>query len=118
MSERSTLLLCAYVLVLSTAAWYTQSQQLVWSVGLISCLAFIGRAGTCKRCGQWVAVAHKKAIAQVSMPRIADQAVATRPRPVAEPAKVRPTNAARKPQVPPGKRSVPVLRFAGRVDHV
>ncbi len=120
MNERPTLWLCAYVLLLSTAAWATQSQQLVWSVGGLSALAFIGRAGTCRDCGQWVAVAHEHVATRVLMPRVADQAVAVRP--VAEPPlPVRPPNATRKPKLPPGppgKRPVPILRFAGRIDHV
>lgn len=118
MATRPLLYLCAYVLVLSTAAWATQSQQMVWGVGLLSALAFVGRAGTCRDCGQWVAVAHKPFV-PAPMPRIPNQAVAARP--VVDP----PTELAltsritpRKPHLVQGKRAVPVLRFAGRIDHV
>lgn len=118
MPTRPLLYLCAYVLVLSIAAWVTQSQQMVWSVGLLSALAFVGRAGTCRGCGQWVAVAHKPFV-PAPMPRRPDAAVAVRP--VVDP----PTVPALTPRVTPrkahfvqGKRAVPVLRFAGRIDHV
>ncbi len=119
MNERSTLYLCAYVLVLATAAWATQSQQLVWSVGGLSALAFIGRAGTCRDCGQWVAVAKiQRTHALAPMPRIADQAVAVRPKEqVVEVQTVRPVRTLPR-RYNPKKCPVPILRFAGRIDHV
>ncbi len=117
MSDRSILYLCAYVLALSTAAWATQSQQMVWSVGLLSALAFVGRAGTCRDCGQWVAVAHKPFV-PAEMPRIPDQAVAKRPTARVQ-APIPPlATRTRAPRPSPGKRPVPELRFAGRIDHV
>ncbi len=119
MATRPLLYLCAYVLVLSTAAWVTQSQQMVWSVGLLSALALVGRAGTCRDCGQWVAVAKKQVAHTLApMPRIADQAVAIRP--VEQVAKVQTERPVRTlpRRYNPEKRPVPELRFAGRIDHV
>ncbi len=107
----SLALVYVYVLVLVTAAWYTQEPKLVWGVGLGTAIMFAGRQGVCEDCG-FIAICPANARALPPAPQERPIERVTMALPAAPKTSRRPPPPKRK-----GKRAVPELRFADRIDH-